>query len=50
MTTEGWIVMLLSVGTVSTLFLWCIRKVLTTPSDTEKVHGMELRTPDMDRE
>ncbi len=50
MTTEGWIVMLLSVGTVSSLFLWCIRKVLTTPSEVEKVHGMELRTPDMNEE
>lgn len=50
MTTEGWIVMLLSVGTVTVLFAWCIRKVLTAPENAESVHGMDLRTPDMDNE
>ncbi len=48
MTTSGLIVMLLSVGTVTVLFGWCIYKVLTTPRETEKVHGVELHTPDMD--
>jgi len=50
MTTSGLIVMLLSVGTAATLFGWCIYKVLTTPRETEKVHGVELHTPDMDGE
>ncbi|MDI1312810.1 hypothetical protein [Prosthecobacter sp.] len=50
MTTSGLIVMLLSVGTVVSLFSWCIYKVLTTPRETEKVHGVELHTPDMDEE
>jgi len=48
MTTSGLIVMLLSVGTVATLFSWCIWKVLTTPNETEKVHGVDFHTPDMD--
>ena len=48
MTTSGLIVMLLSVGTVTVLFGWCVYQVLTTPSETEKVHGVEFHTPDMD--
>lgn len=47
MTTSGLLVMLFSVGTVSTLFVWCIVKVLTTPNETEKVHGVEFQTPDI---
>jgi len=48
MTTSGLIVMLLSVGTVTVLFVWCIYKVLSTPHETEKVHGVEFHTPDID--
>ena len=48
MTTSGLIVMLLSVGTVTVLFGWCIYKVLSTPHETEKVHGVEFHTPDID--
>lgn len=47
MTTSGLLVMLLSVGTVTVLFGWCVFKVLTTPKETEKVHGVEFETPDM---
>ncbi|MFN7563935.1 MAG: hypothetical protein ACK5TH_19350 [Prosthecobacter sp.] len=47
MTTSGLLVMLLSVGTVTILFGWCVYKVLTTPNETEKVHGVEFQTPDM---
>lgn len=47
MTTSGLLVMLLSVGTVTLLFGWCVFKVLTTPNETEKVHGVEFETPDM---
>jgi hypothetical protein len=50
MTTSGLIVMLLSVGTVTVLFGWCIYKVLSTPHETEKVHGVEFHTPDMDED
>ena len=38
--------MLLSVGTVSVLFTWCVYKVLTTPGETERIHGFEQETPD----
>lgn len=48
MTTAGLIVMLLSVGTVTCLFSWCIHKVLTSPGESDKLHAVELRTPDMD--
>jgi len=48
MTTSGLIVMLLSVGTVTVLFGWCIYKVLTTPNEAEKLHGTEGPTPDID--
>ncbi|WP_294223370.1 hypothetical protein [Prosthecobacter sp.] len=40
--------MLLSVGTVVILFSWCIWKVLTTPQETEKIHGTEFETPDIE--
>lgn len=47
MTTSGLLVMLVSVSTVTVLFAWCVYKVLTTPNETEKVHGVEFQTPDM---
>jgi hypothetical protein len=46
MNLGGWIIMSLSVGTVSLLFVWCIYRVLTTPGETEHMHGFELETPD----
>ena len=49
MTTGGLLIMIASVGTVTVLFGWCIWKVLTTPAETERVHGSGAqRTPDMD--
>jgi hypothetical protein len=51
MTTAGLIVMTLSVGIVTTLFAWCIWKVLAeSPAEAEHVRGVELHTPDMDEE
>ena len=47
MTTSGLLVMLVSVSTVTVLFAWCVYKVLTTPNETEKVHGVEFETPDI---
>lgn len=38
--------MLISVGFVTTLFTWCIFKVMTTSEKTEKMHGFEFETPD----
>ena len=46
MTSSGWIIMLLSVGTVTSLFAWCIYKVLTSPEESEKLHGFEIDPPD----
>jgi|TARA_B110000438_G_scaffold175584_1_gene167797 hypothetical protein len=46
MSTGGWIIMLLSVGGVTSLLLWCIYKGLTTPGETDKLHGFEGETPD----
>ena len=38
--------MILSVGSVSALLAWCIYKVLSTPRETEHIHGFEQETPD----
>lgn len=46
MTTYGWLVMLVSVGAVAALFVWCIYKVLSSPIDPEGLHGFEDETPD----
>jgi putative flippase GtrA len=46
MTAMGWLIMFISVGTVTTLLVWCIYKVLTTPEETEHIHGFEQETPD----
>jgi len=45
MTLGGWIIMLISVASVTSLFCWCIYKVLSTPEE-EKIHGLEIETPD----
>jgi len=46
MTPGGWFVMLVSVGSVTALFIWCIWKVVTTPDESEKLHGFSFETPD----
>lgn len=46
MTLGGWIIMLLSTGGVTSLFFWCLWKVLAVPGETEKIHGFEFETPD----
>ncbi len=46
MTSGGWMVMLLSVGTVCALFAWCMYKVFSTPGSTEHLHGITDDTPD----
>lgn len=50
MTSAGLLVMLLSVGTVTALFGWCIWKVLSTPGETERIHSLEFETPDIKRD
>jgi hypothetical protein len=49
MTPAGWLIMAVSVGTVTALLTWCIYKVLTVPHETERVHGFEHETPDIER-
>lgn len=46
MTFGGWLILLASVGGVTTLFVWCIHKVMTTPGETEHLHGPGEHTPD----
>ena len=46
MTIGGIIIMTLSIGSVTSLFCWCIWKVLTTEGEEDKVHGFEIDTPD----
>ncbi len=46
MTIGGWIILIISVGTVVILFTWCIYKVLSIPDETEHLHGFEQETPD----
>jgi hypothetical protein len=50
MSTAGWIILILSVGTFSSLFVWCIWKVMTIPGESEHVHGFEVETPDVSKE
>jgi len=45
MTTSGWIIMSLSVCTVTVLFVWCIWRVLTLPGEEQHMHGFEFQTP-----
>ncbi len=46
MTSSGWIIMLLSTGTVSLLFVWCIFKVLAVGNECEQVHDSEKEPPE----
>ena len=48
MTTAGWLIMILSVGAVCTLLVWCIFKIVTTPDETEHIHGFEQDPPDLE--
>lgn len=49
MTTGGWITMLLSVGFVTVLLVWCIYKVLSTPGEAEHLHAqMNIKPPDVE--
>jgi hypothetical protein len=47
MTPGGWIVMMLSVGSVTALLTWCIYMVMATPGSTEHLHSQaDIETPD----
>lgn len=49
MTTAGAIIMVLSVGLVTLLFGYCLRRVLRTRRP-EKLHGFEGEVPDPHRD
>jgi hypothetical protein len=50
MTLGGWLVMIVSVGTVTGLFIWCIYKVMTEKkTDDHHIHGLDIETPDQPR-
>lgn len=47
MTLGGWLVMIVSVGTVTILFTWCIYKVMTEEKvEDHHIHGLDIDTPD----
>jgi hypothetical protein len=49
MTTPGWIMMLVSVGFVIGLLLFCFYRVLTTPKSEKHMHGpLDIDTGDQD--
>jgi len=51
MTTGGWIIMVLSVGGVTSLLGWCVYKVLATPGSSEHLHAQaDIETPDVEEE
>lgn len=49
MTTAGWILMLVSVGAVTALFLWCLARVLWGPKapPIDQIHStLDIDTKD----
>ena len=46
MTPAGWFIMLVSVGAVTLLFVWCLYRVLTHKPTAEKLHGIDDIVPD----
>lgn len=41
MTLGGWITLILSVGFVTGLFVWCIARVLTGSQSARRLHRLE---------
>jgi len=39
MTPAGWIVMLLGVGGMTGLLIWCVQKVIRTPNAEKHLHA-----------
>ena len=47
MNVGGWILMTLSVGGVTILFVWCLIKVLATPGSSDHIHSQaDIEPPD----
>jgi len=49
MTPGGWIVMSVSVSSVTVLMAWCVYEVLKLPKETERLRGVALRTSTQDK-
>lgn len=50
MTIAGWSIMLISVIGMTSLFAWCIRKVLTDPEASEHIHSqVDIDPHDQDK-
>ena len=47
MNAAGWVVMILSVGGMTSFFVWCVYRVLSTPGSTEHLHSQRDIPPDM---
>jgi hypothetical protein len=45
----GWLIMLASVLGTTAWVVWCFWKVLRTPEETDKLHGVPFQTPDEER-
>ncbi|MBM3862298.1 MAG: cytochrome P450 [Verrucomicrobia bacterium] len=41
MTLSGWVVMILSVGFVTSMLVWCIYLVMKEPEATERLHAQD---------
>lgn len=49
MSAGGWVIMILSVGFVSSLLAWCIYRVVSTPGSTEHLRApADISTPDIE--
>ncbi len=49
MTTAGWVIMIVSVGSVVGLLAFCFYRVLSKPSSTEQMHApLDIDTHDRD--
>ena len=47
MTTAGWIVMIVAIGGMTGMLIWCVYKVVSTPGSEEHLHSpMDIDTRD----
>lgn len=47
MTLGGWITMLISVGSVTALFIFCLIRVLREPEPSSHLHGLDIEPNDL---
>lgn len=46
MSAGGWIIMLVSVGIMTSLLSWCIFRIVATPASSEHLHSQADIEPD----